>query len=202
MNINNNQDLNELSECRELGNDNNKNNNNQYSSSSSSPSQRYYIGAYCNSKGVFVGTFTDSTCTQHAPSGTYETYSGGTSLPTTALVTYSECLSCKENNNADNADQVMDVCEQLYEEAAKCETNVQGASFPDVSGCDYMHSTLPTLNRAVTNSANKNAPTASASATVAWLFGATIVAMGAYIVYMHKKYGTKVKLSDMGGTLV
>jgi hypothetical protein len=46
----------------------------------------YYVGAYCTSSGVYAATFTDSTCTKKAPSGTYEKYNYGYSLPTEPLV--------------------------------------------------------------------------------------------------------------------
>ena len=75
--------MNELAECRALNENKNNNNNNGESS------QVYYVGAYCTSRGVFAGVFTDSACTKKAPSGTYETYSNnGASLPTEAMVSY------------------------------------------------------------------------------------------------------------------
>jgi lipid-binding SYLF domain-containing protein len=74
--------MNELAECKALNE--NKNNNNNGESSVT-----YYVGAYCTSKGVYAGVFTDSACTKKAPSGTYELYSNnGASLPTEALVSY------------------------------------------------------------------------------------------------------------------
>ena len=75
--------MNELAECRALNENKNNNNNNGESS------QVYYVGAYCTSRGVFAGVFTDSACTKKAPSGTYETYSNnGVSLPKEAMVSY------------------------------------------------------------------------------------------------------------------
>ena len=73
--------MNELTECQPLNEDNN-NNNGYYSSNT----QIYYVGAYCTSSGVYAGTFTDSACTKKAPSGTYEKYNYGYSLPKEPLV--------------------------------------------------------------------------------------------------------------------
>lgn len=79
--------MNELAECKALNENKNNNNNNGESSVT------YYVGAYCTSKGVYAGVFTDSTCTKKAPSGTYELYSNnGASLPTEALVSYGKNL--------------------------------------------------------------------------------------------------------------
>jgi hypothetical protein len=80
-------DMNELGECRALNEDeDNNNNNNYYYGNDNSDNQMYYVGAYCTSSGVYAATFTDSTCTKKAPSGTYEKYNYGYSLPTEPLV--------------------------------------------------------------------------------------------------------------------
>ena len=68
-------DINEFAECRpmneENGNNNNNNNKNNYNYNDNNNYQMYYVGAYCTSSGVYAGVFSDSTCTKHAPSGTY-----------------------------------------------------------------------------------------------------------------------------------
>jgi hypothetical protein len=204
-NENEDNDMNELVECRELGEDNNNNNNNgnnNYYSSSSSSYQRYYSGAYCTSKGVFIGTFTDSTCTKKAPSGTFERYMGY-SMPTDPLVTY-ECVSCKEsnndnennngNNNANNQygddyydyDSVSDTCEELYEDAGKCESSMDSSvvMYKDTSSCEMIQTTLVQLDRAFNNSTRGRAP---ASVMFAWLFGLASVVMGAYIFVLKRQ---------------
>lgn len=81
----NNVDMDQFGECRAMNedNDNNNNNNNGYNNGST---QVYYTGAYCTSKGVFAGVFTDSACMHHAPSGTYEKYNYGYALPTEPMV--------------------------------------------------------------------------------------------------------------------
>jgi hypothetical protein len=195
----------ELSECRALGEDNNNNNNNyQYGSSSSYV--QYYVGVHCTSSGVYAGTFTDSLCSKQAPSGTYESYTGY-SLSTYPLVSY-DCISCKEpsDSDADNQygdeyydqDVVSDNCEELYEEAGKCESNVQDATYPDTSGCELIHTTLPKLDRAFSSSMGNGAPL---SVVFAWVFGLACVGMGGYIYTLHAAKKNKIDLSRSDGAV-
>lgn len=200
-------DMNELSECRALGDDdnNNQNNNNQYQYGQASSYVQYYVGVHCTSSGVYAGTFTDSLCSKKAPAGTYETYSGGYSLPTQALVSY-DCISCKEasNQNADNQygndyydqDSVSDSCEELYQDAGKCESSVKDATYPDTTGCDLIHSTLPRLERAFSSSIGST----PASVVLAWVFGLACVGMAAYIYTLLSK-NKKVDLSHSDGVV-
>jgi hypothetical protein len=194
----NQQNMNELVECRALneqnGNNNNKNGNNNYYGSYST--EIYYVGAYCTSSGVYVGTFTDSTCTKHAPSGTYEKYMYGYSLPTTPLVS-TGCLSCaassssnnnnnngqNNNNNYNNGNSVSELCSKLYQQAGKCETNLKGVTYKDESSCDMIHNILPKLN-----SAFKSATGGPEVAKVcAWAFGFGFFALAGYVFLLHKK---------------
>jgi len=78
--------MNELAECRPM-NEKNNNNDNNNNNNDNGNYQMYYVGAYCTSKGVYAGTFTDAACTKKAPAGTYEKYNYGYSLPTEPLVT-------------------------------------------------------------------------------------------------------------------
>jgi hypothetical protein len=191
------QNMNELVECRSLneqgGNNNNKNNNYYYNNYST---QMYYVGAYCTSSGVYVGTFTDSACTKHAPAGTYEKYKYGYSLPTKPLVS-SACLSCaassnnddnnngqnNNNNNYNNGNSVSEVCTKLYQQAGKCETNLKGVTYKDTSSCEMIHNILPKLN-----SAFKSVTGGPQVAKVfAWVFGIGFFALAGYVFLLHKK---------------
>ena len=198
-------DMEELSECRALGeDDNNNNNNNNQNYGQATSYVQYYVGVHCTSSGVYAGTFTDSMCTKKAPSGTYETYSGGYSLPTDALVTY-DCIACKEasNQNENNQygndyydqDSVSESCEELYQDAGKCESNVKDATYPDTSGCELIHTTLPKLDRAFSASMGST----PASVVFAWVFGLSCVGMAGYIYTLHNKSNKKVNLSHSDG---
>lgn len=187
------QEMNEFAECQPIedGNENNYNYGSSY--------QMYYTGAYCTSSGVYAGVFTDATCTKHAPKGTYEKYNYGYSLPTEPLVS-STCISCAANNynddnngnnnnnngnNNNNNGGINEVCENLYEEAVKCEKNVKGATYKDTSGCDMIHHVLPKLSKAMNSIRGGPAP----SVVFAWIFGIGFFALAGYLYKLHKKAG-------------
>jgi len=199
-------DLNEFAECQPMNegnNNNNNNNNNNYNSDNTY--QMYYVGAYCTSSGVYAGVFTDSTCSKHAPSGTYEKYNYGYSLPTQPLVS-STCMSCNananngynddnnNNNNKNNNGGISEVCEKLYEESVKCEKNVAGASYKDTSGCEMIHKILPKLN-----SAMKNIRSPPIAKVAAWTFGVGFFALAGYLFLLHKKVARQKQELQMSG---
>jgi hypothetical protein len=194
----NGEDMNELAECRALNEDNNNNNNNNNNNgyNGNSNYEMYYVGAYCTSSGVYAGTFTDSACTKKAPSGTYEKYNYGYSLPTDPLVT-TECMSCMYTSyDDDSSGGVLEMCTDLYEESGKCEKNVKNLSYQDDSGCELIHNIIPRLNSAF-SSINRRGP--DPSVALAWTFGVLCCFMGAYIYLLHSKViRQKVNLSSLG----
>ena len=178
----NDMNMDELMECRQLGGDNNNNNNNQYYGNSNY--QVYYVGAYCTADGVYVSTFTDSQCSNFAPKGTYEKYYGY-SLPTNKIVG-TDCISCKapeENNNNNNnnnynyQEEVYEVCEELYQDAGKCEQNMD-IQYPNNAACELMHVTLARLDSAMHNSRRP-------AVGLAWFFGISLALLSAYVVWLH-----------------
>jgi hypothetical protein len=181
----NGQDMNELMECRQLGGDNNNQNNQYYYGNSNY--QVYYVGPYCTSTGVYVATFTDSQCSHFAPEGIYEKYYGY-SLPTKSLVG-TDCISClapAENNGEDNAndayaqEEVYEFCSELYEDAGKCEENMD-VQYPNNNSCELMHVTLARLDKAMHGSARRPA------VGLAWFFGISLAVLSSYVVWMHVK---------------
>jgi hypothetical protein len=195
----------EFAECRAMdeGQNNNKNNN-YYNGNGNGSYQMYYVGAYCTSSGVYAGVFTDSTCTKHAPSGTYEKYNYGYSLPTRPLVS-SSCISCNAynnngnyngGNNNNNNGGISETCQNLYQESLKCETNLQGVSYKDTSGCEMINTILPRLNSAV-----KSLRAPSAAKICAWTFGIGFFALSGYLFLLHRKVmRQKRELESMGYT--
>jgi len=174
-------DLNEFAECQPFEGEGGNNNNNNYNYNSNYV--QYYTGAYCTSSGVYAGVFTDSTCSKHAPKGTYEKLNYGYSLPTQPMVS-STCLSCASNDDDGNGG-IAEVCEDLYEEAVKCEKNVK-SSYKDVSGCDMIHHVIPKLNRAM-----KNINSPPVATIAAWVFGIGFFGLAGYLYKLHKKAGPK-----------
>jgi len=106
----------------------------------------YYAGAMCASSGtrIKIGVFADEQCSQYVEDADVETYintyannnnnNNGASMKLSYHLlkqTFPEgecvasCLKQNQNNNNNNGDQaaeVSEVCEQLYEKAGKCES--------------------------------------------------------------------------------
>jgi hypothetical protein len=189
-------EMEDIGECRAINEQDGGNNNNNYQYSSDY--QVYYVGAYCTSKGVFAGTFTDSACTKQAPSGTYEKVNYGYSLPTEALVPsgcLSSCNAVYDDDANNNGDAISEVCTNLYEMSAKCERKVKNISYQDNSGCDLVDDILPKMNYAFRQMTGRTA----ASTVWAWIFGIACVCMGAYITLLHKRViRGKVDMAKLG----
>eukprot|EP00957_Ditylum_brightwellii_P177715 13537523-Ditylum_brightwellii.AAC.1 len=98
-----------------------------------------------------MGVFTDEFCTNFvdnddAGMATYYLMTGKT-LPYSqeSMVTLG-CISCKEPGDADmqnnvddyfDEDEIVEMCEELYAEAGKCETNL-GNQYPNENACNYI----------------------------------------------------------------
>jgi len=199
------QELNEFAECQPLEREGDNNNNNNQNYNYNSNYQQYYTGAYCTSSGVYAGVFTDSTCTKHAPKGTYEKYNYGYSLPTQPLVS-STCMSCASSNNNNNDGDnnnnngnnnnnngISEVCENLYEEAVKCESNIK-STYKDISGCEMIHNVIPKLSKAM-----KNIRSPPVAAIFAWMFGIGFFALAGYIFTLHRKVSVQKKNLESSG---
>ena len=76
------------------------------------------------------------------------------------------------NNNNNNNGGISEVCEDLYEQAVKCEKNVAGATYKDTSGCEMIHIILQ-------------------NEVAAWTFGIGGFALAGYLFMLNKKVGEK-----------
>lgn len=106
-----------------------------------------YIGPKCSTNGrrIHIGLFTDEDCSvkydmpEHYTTADYTGFQFwygilSATYDHSSISTSSECMSCAEekydddgngndnNNNNDDADDVNEMCEELYDAAAKCET--------------------------------------------------------------------------------
>lgn len=178
-------------------------------------SQQYYIGPVCSNSGraIHLGVFTDNQCTSKAPSGTYEKYNYGSTLPySSESLVKNSCISCMkqaENQNGGENDgnggnyyqqpEVNESCTQLYEGAAKCEKNLKAKSstYRDTGSCTYINKILPALERVYYS---KGGGGGKAATAFAWIFAlTTIAASGVAYTFYKKVQRTTVGLSKQDG---
>ncbi|KAL3802487.1 hypothetical protein HJC23_012506 [Cyclotella cryptica] len=149
-------------ECKEWERNEGGNNNNNNGDDDGDQTQ-YYIGPYCSAKGgeVYLGLYTDDSCTNFADTNsgrnTYKSLAG-TDLPyaATSLIS-SDCVSCIEvedlnrrqdeaqddayGDDAEDADEVSEQCERLYQSSGKCEMSLSsnsGVESPNSNACSYI----------------------------------------------------------------
>ena len=189
------EELREMAECRELE----IRDDNQRRKLEAEEVQ-YFIGAYCSDSGsaIHLGLFTEETCSQFADD--YEgktTYMSlmGQSMPyseTTMIGT--ECMSCKEpqdadqNNDNDNqdADEVKEGCEQLYEASGKCESGLSGVvQYPNTAACNFMEGIKIVRKNGVVVSGPGTVNT-TASVFIG-IFAASFILLGGYAYYLKTK---------------
>jgi hypothetical protein len=101
----------------------------------------YYVGPYCSpvdQTSIFLGVFTDPSCDLLTDVNVFSTINGY-ELPfaSTSLVN-TECLSCL---SAVNNNEATESCDDLYNNAARCEVNMDITS-KDESGCDFINNVL------------------------------------------------------------
>jgi len=170
----------------------------------------YYIGAYCGADGdaIFLGIFSDATCSTRDVGDVYEDYNYGLSLPFSeeSLVDHG-CHSCKEvDDNDDDANDdgedpdIIQLCEEAYELSAKCETNVAAKNqyTKDERSCTYINSILPSLV-----SVHNGKKSGSSSVAFAWIFLISTLAIGAYAFTLFAKLNNKtIDLSQGSGGIM
>eukprot|EP00591_Stephanopyxis_turris_P015454 CAMPEP_0195538492 /NCGR_PEP_ID=MMETSP0794_2-20130614/49556_1 /TAXON_ID=515487 /ORGANISM="Stephanopyxis turris, Strain CCMP 815" /LENGTH=259 /DNA_ID=CAMNT_0040672475 /DNA_START=12 /DNA_END=791 /DNA_ORIENTATION=+ len=160
---------------------------------------RYFVGLYCSSdsKSVYLGTFSNERCTTVAPEGTYAKYTYGKTLPySSESIVGNDCTSCAVpeeddgNNNGDDADkevEIQQMCQELYEGAGKCESNLS-IDYPSTVACNFIHNVLPQLEKIYrTNTGSSSSSSASASTAFAWIFGITTVGLGVFCYTLLQK---------------
>jgi len=197
-------EIEEYLECSELeNNNNNNNNNNNY--------VQYYVGPYCSSSGkaIHLGVFTDGGCVNRVDSSIFSTNNYGMELPySEESIVQPDCISCKEveenenddnnnNNNYYEEPNVAEICEQMYEESAKCEEDSGdlGPYYKNNGACDYIKNTLPKLAKVYGSGSS-----ASPAVAFAWIFGISTLGLIGLVFYMFKN-PAKVALASQGGIM-
>ena len=218
----------------EAGNNNNNNNNNNnynygnnnnYNNNNVNIYQQYYVGPTCSDGfDINLAVFTDNGCSTKAKGNVYEALNYGNSLPfeKESMVT-NDCISClqvdenqnnnqNDNNNNNNNNQnqdydILELCEQSYQDAARCEKGLDGVKYyQDTSGCNYMNNILPKLektSRSIVNGRSMSGGSGGGAALAfAIIFGITTVLVSAYAFFLYRKiHRAKVNLSAADGEL-
>lgn len=211
----------------EGGDGGNNNNNNQNQNGQQNYNENYYgayyVGPYCNpkdGKSIHLGVFYDEGCTAKADVSVYAQKNYGNALPfSDTSIVGSECISCMQvdqdqnNNNNNNQNQnnqngqnyyyqqeyeVTELCEQSYEEAARCEEKMD-IQWKDTSGCDYINNILPRLESASRSMgvSSGGASDGTAAKAFAGIFAFTTVLFAAYAYFLYRKIKRgSVNLSD------
>mmetsp|Transcript_49993 Transcript_49993/g.53967 ORF Transcript_49993/g.53967 Transcript_49993/m.53967 type:complete len:425 (-) Transcript_49993:165-1439(-) len=227
-------EIQEFLECDEMegadGNDNNNNNGNynygqQTQTEGVNMYLSYYVGPLCSpddGKSIFLAAFFDAGCTSYAGTGVYEAFHYGYPLPyeNEPIVTLDDCISCLQvdqdnddnnnnnnNNYNNNQDQeVSELCQQSYEMAAKCESNLGSYLgqyyYTDVTGCEYINNILPNLEQATRKISSGNSRSGfsgggGAATACAVIFALTSLLLGAYAFFLYRKiHRAKVNLAQ------
>ncbi|KAL7540637.1 hypothetical protein ACHAXR_010267 [Thalassiosira sp. AJA248-18] len=189
------------------GGNNQQNQYNNYQGGNNNGEMKLFVGPYCDAKGknIYLGTFMDETCSFAAPSGTYEKFSYGQALPYSdeSLIS-STCVSCKEpadeddqnNGDQDDEDDVLEICERLYEDSGKCESGLASGVtyYPNTMACEF----LKTLK--APGKMNSTKSSVSASKVFAGLFAVTTFAFAGVAYFMYQKASrADVNLSSADG---
>lgn len=171
----------------------------------------YYMGPYCAEQGgaIYLGLFTDDTCTTFADdnggSSTYS-YMAGRSLPYSddSLISM-DCMSCKEpaeynneGNDAYDEDEVIEMCEQIYQTAGKCESALAASGYvyePNENACNYIAGIkVVRKDGIITQVGSKANKTAS---IFIGIFVVAFVLLAAYVYYLKTKLDrASINLSD------
>mmetsp|Transcript_27425 Transcript_27425/g.79033 ORF Transcript_27425/g.79033 Transcript_27425/m.79033 type:complete len:394 (+) Transcript_27425:59-1240(+) len=166
---------------------------------------QYFVGPYCGDQGgaIHLGLFTDDTCTTFSSSNSFYALSGYELPYSDQNLVNTACMSCQENADDDNdndADDVAEMCETMYQMSGKCETNMNlgGYATANEAACTYIEGVKIIREGGVirTSTTKKS----KGAAIVIGLFTTTAVLLGAYVYYLRTKLGrAKINLSAGGG---
>ena len=189
------EELREMAECREL-----EIQDDERRRKLEEDEAQFFIGAYCSDSGasIHLGLFTEETCSQfadeYAGKSTYLSLMGSDMPYSETTMIGTECMSCKEPQDADenndndqeDEDEVKESCEQLYEASGKCESELSGSiQYPNTAGCTFMEGIKITRKNGQIVS-GPGAKNATASIFIG-LFACSFVLLGAYAFYLKTK---------------
>jgi hypothetical protein len=161
----------------------------------------YYVGPYCSGQGgaIKLGVFTDDSCTEFAEKSFYTLM--GYELPyTDSSIVGQECLSCldagddnqNQNNNGDAAAAAAsEECQQLYQDAGKCEKYLPEGTVAEqnTQACNYMEGVKIVRADGLVD-VSEARPSAVATAFIV-IFAMAFAAMAFYVWYLRTRLGVK-----------
>lgn len=200
-------------ECARAEFDNGDNNNRRLDQNQQEEVE-YFVGPYCAEQGgaIYLGLFMDDTCTTFADedggANTYLALSGGSELPyAEQSIVHMDCISCKEpeevnndgnQNDQQDEDQVIEMCEQIYATAGKCEPALEATGYvyqANENACNYIAG-IKVIRKdgTITQVGSKANKTAS---IFIGIFVVAFVLLAAYIYYLKTKLDrASISLSD------
>jgi len=158
---------------------------------------QYYLGPYCAEQGgaIYLGMFTDDTCSTFADEyGGLETYysKAKEELPFgSSNIVSMDCYKCQEpeaqfnydGDDQEDEDGVSEFCEAVYEEAGKCEANIEYGE--NYNACTYIQGIqVIRKNGIIVSTGSKANKTASIFIGV---FVVAFVLLSAYVYYLKTK---------------
>lgn len=107
----------------------------------------------------------------------------------------------QQNNNNDDYEEpvVNELCEQMYESAGRCETNLNVA-YPDTSACDFINTILPKLEGTSRSLFNGSGSGGGAAVGFAWMFGILSMTLGVYSFLLYRRLRRSNVALNPGGT--
>jgi hypothetical protein len=159
--------------------------------------RQYYVGPKCSKNGqrINLGVFTDEYCTQATDDGIFaKTY--GITLPySSSSIVGENCINCNRNyaNNYGYYEnpEITEICEETYQNAAKCEVSSSSNPYPDTSGCSYIQK-LKYYEVKYQDGSGKGS-----AIGLAVFFGISTVILAAYAVKQHMdKNSRTIHLND------
>lgn len=75
----------------------------------------------------------------------------------------------------------------MYEQAGRCEKNLQGVQYTDTSACEFIESILPRLEGASRSIYRGNGANGGAAVGFAWAFGIIALVLGIYSFLLYRR---------------
>jgi len=188
-------DVQEYLECRELGLED------YYGVyDDNGDAVQLFAGPKCASdgNGIHLAIYLEETCSIEAGSDAYTAYKKGyrQALPyqSESLVNANKCVSCLARNDDDDDAgdaELSQMCEEIYETTAKCETNLN-IDYKNELACNFISS----LGQKDDNYVYSKS---SAAPAFAWIFAFSTIGLAAYVYTLHNK--REIQLADSNGQL-